>query len=191
MPRPKRLRQICKLLALLDTAYAETYPIFTYDVRPIGESSYMQSHSGDVLSIWFHAGGAVARGFELHSPMNREGQLPTATDLFKDLPTHLLPGGIGDYADGGEKLTFGIWIETEESAWRVGDATTSLDDGSENSLWMLADDWNTFLEFQNEIRPEVQDRTDVHALFHGAPISAAHPRHQRGRGCRHGARIGP
>ncbi len=177
LPPPSRMRQICKALALLDATYSETYRVYTYELRPAGESAYMQSHSGDMFAIFFDSHGAVIRGFELYSALGHSDRRPSDDELFEGLPESLFPGARGDYADGGDDLTFVLWCGNGDR-WHTGRLTFDEDeagdvDGSETCLWMLADDRSTFLEYAHHITECVgrMHDDDVAALFDMQPIT--------------------
>lgn len=150
LPPPGRLSEICKALALLDAICrpASGYTTYTYDVHEPGDLAYMQSHSGDMVAIWFDENGASIRGFELDSALGHPDRAPSADDLFFGLPDSLAPGARGAYAHGGDQLTFVLWSGLD-GRWQTGRLTFAADeeddpDGSETCLWMLADDVVTF-----------------------------------------------
>jgi hypothetical protein len=179
LPAPARLRQIGKALALLDATFTPDpqHRVYSYQTDPAGELAYMQSHSGDMFSIWFDDNGAVIRGFELHSPLGHPDRTPSEDDLFHGLPDSLFPGARGDYAGGGDDLTFVLWCGTDDR-WCTGRLTFGDDedgdpDGSETCLWMLADDRDTFMEFaMQRWRTGREHEAELAALFEMQPVTA-------------------
>jgi len=176
LPPPARMKQICKALALLDATYDESLRVYTYDIYPRGELASMQSHGGDMFSIWFDEHGAVIRGFELHSALGHVDRRPGHADLFDCLPEKLAPAAHGELASGGDDLTFVLWFD--DGRWRTGRLRFGADeeddpDGSETCLWMLADDPVTFFDYIKEARPARDGHgADVTAMFEMQPLTA-------------------
>lgn len=183
LPHPARLRDLCRVLAVLDAVLSPEWESRYYSFDPEwsdGEAmASMRNGSGDDWFCWFGDAGVAILGFDHESPMS-----PYATDPKRTWPgvTDGLPGAfvgpvLREPAFAGEDVTFLFWHELGNVGWRSGPVELP-DDGQDLSgadlhlELVLADDPADYLAFAEDYYEATLSLADVTSVWSGAALTA-------------------
>jgi len=158
LPDAAALQQLAKALAVLDAINSQDYQYRYYsynaDWGPGEELLEMSDGEGDQMLILFRAEGCVINGY-----------LDGYEQPDKAQVTRGLPSVFDDFIFGEPVnsigTTFCLWY-TPAHGWQTG-AVTDEDDGSEELLYMLDGNPNTYAEWADEYYGDETDRSPVDA----------------------------
>ncbi|MET7568223.1 hypothetical protein ABZT04_06920 [Streptomyces sp. NPDC005492] len=154
LPDPAELRVHLRALAALDSAVGDDPQFCEYtfdpDWGPDEEAALMDNGSGDDFSVLFTPVGVLIRGFDHESAMSPYGTEDEEVwpGVLDDVPAALRPlldePAFRDEGIDAPRVTFCLWRETGDTAWRTGSAIdfpvgSEDPDGTEYLLHLLTD----------------------------------------------------
>lgn len=171
LPDAAGLKKLAKALAVLDAINSQDpeYRYYTYNAEwAAGEEVLeMTDGEGDEMLILFRAEGCVINGF-LH-----EYDQPSKAQITRGLPE------VFDDFIFGEPVnsigtTFCLWY-TPAGGWQTG-LVENEDDGSEELLYMLDGNPDTYAEWADEYYGDETDRSPIDAaavarVYHGDTLT--------------------
>lgn len=179
IPNIPSLKKLCESLAVLDAIMTPEwdYRYYSFNSKWDKEEmvASMRNGSGDEYFILFNSHGAIMKGFAHESTMS-----PWASDTEQVWPGVLdqVPSEFGDFlsepAFSISETTFCIWRRTEDESWQTGQIQYPEDadpDGSEDLLFILDGDPETYREFAEQYYECEVDLESVISIYDHQPLT--------------------
>lgn len=183
LPDLTKLEQLSQSIAMLDAIISPEwdYRYFSFNAKwdPLKQErmASMRNGSGDEYFLLFSPQGGILKGFDHEaamSPWTREpkevwpGVLDHVPAMFADFLTE--PAfSLGD-------TTFCIWRAHNDDRWQIGPVSFPLGndpDGSEDLLWMLDGDPETYVRFAYDYYEKTLSIDLVRELYLLRPLTPA------------------
>jgi hypothetical protein len=171
LPGRRRLKEICKGIAVLDAILAEDWAdrYYSYNSKwsDAEELGSMRDGQGDELLILFRPDGCVINGMAHdYHPKDKSRLTQGLPKMYEEFmygePVH----SIG--------TTFCIWTDKEE-LWRIG-TPADFDDGSEELLGIFDGDPQGYIDWAGEyyeVAVNEDFRNVASAVYEGKPLTRA------------------
>jgi hypothetical protein len=183
LPDVTRLEQLSQSIAMLDAIISPEweYRYFSFnskwDPSKQERMASMRNGSGDEYFLLFSPQGGILKGFDHEAAMSPWTQEPK--EVWPGILNHV-PAIFGDFlAEPAFSLgntTFCIWRTNHDERWQVGSVSFppgNDPDGSENLLWMLDGDPETYASFANEYYEKMLNVDLVRRLYLQTPLTPA------------------
>ncbi len=184
---PDGLKDRMMLLSALDIILSTEDWLRTYRMQHVGSGDMcmgeVNNGAGDTIHMLWTCGGVLLKGFDHESPVS-----PHARDEYEVWPG--MYDGVPDYmmelledeALEKEDVTFCMWREAGDTAWRMGNVNIpeAYDDGASFLLGKLIVTPEEYQDWAESCYELVISLEVVSQIFNGVPIttqmiSALHP----------------
>jgi hypothetical protein len=146
LPEPKRLRELCKVLAVLESIFEPDQDTRPFHFEPKWgrgtECASRDGNDGNTCFVWFSPRGTVVIGFD-HEVGERDPD-----DVFFGLPPKLEEARTEPAF--GDSVSFALWRTPKDDRWRTGKLAKG-NDGSKGLLAMYEDHPLEFIEFARDV----------------------------------------
>jgi hypothetical protein len=180
IPDVESLKKLCQSLATLDAIISPEwdyrYYLFNSKWAEGEMMASMRNGSGDEYFIYFDSHGAIMKGFAHESSMS-----PWSNDAVQVWPGVLdqVPDEFGSFltepAFSMEATTFCIWRRNEDPSWQTGQIEYPEEDdpdGSEDLLFILDGDPDTYREFAEQYYERSIAANIVNAIYAQEPLTS-------------------
>ena len=183
LPDPHPLEKLTQSIALLEAIISPVweYRYFSYnrlwDETKGERMASMRNGSGDEYFLVFSPLGAFLKGFDHESPMSPWAQEPSAVwpGVLDHVPAKFAPF-LPEPAFSAENTTFCIWKAATDPTWQRGPVSFpdgDDPDGSENLLWMLDGNPETYAQFATEHYEETLNLDQIRKIYEWTPLHSA------------------